>query len=172
MMHQMTQDGLDIQEQAGFPFLQGLEPTLRAINALWFFAQRSGRAPAIVEPAPPSDLTPANLDATLARYGITQPQSRAVASAQEAADAAAAIGFPVALKIRSADIVHKTEAGGVMLDLGRPARRARRRRHVGESRARGRTRTPRSTVFWCRKWCPASKRSSAPNPIRSTARCC
>jgi hypothetical protein len=66
-MHQVTQEGLDIQDKAGFPFLQGLEPTLRAINALWFFAQRSGRAPAIVGPAPPSDLTPATLDATLAR---------------------------------------------------------------------------------------------------------
>jgi acetyltransferase len=117
MIHQMTQEGLDVQEQAGFPFLQGLEPTLRAINALWFFAQRSGRAPVVPQPAPPSDLTPATLDATLARYGIAQPQSRAVTTAQQAADAAAAIGFPVALKIRSAAIVHKTEAGGVMLGL-------------------------------------------------------
>src|SRR6516162_6005559 len=117
MIHQVTREGLDIQEQAGFPFLQGLEPTLRAINGLWFFAQRGGRAPAVPPPAPSSDLTPANLDATLARYGIVQPQSRAVASAQEAADAAATIGVPVALKIRSANIVHKTEAGGVMLDL-------------------------------------------------------
>jgi acyl-CoA synthetase (NDP forming) len=117
MMHQVTQEGLDIQDKAGFPFLQGLEPTLRAINALWFFAQRSGRAPAIAEPAPPSDLTPATLDTTLARYGITQPQSRTVSSAQEAADAAVEIGFPVALKIRSAAIVHKTEAGGVLLNL-------------------------------------------------------
>ena len=40
-----------------------------------------------------------------------------MASTQEAAEAAAAIGFPVALKIRSADIVHKTEAGGVALNL-------------------------------------------------------
>jgi acyl-CoA synthetase (NDP forming) len=117
MIHQMTREGLDIQEQAGFPFLQGLEPTLRAINALWFFAQRTGRAPAAPQPAPPSDLTPATLDAALARYGIALPQSRAVTTALEAADAAPAIGFPVALKIRSAAIVHKTEAGGVMLNL-------------------------------------------------------
>ena len=68
-------------------------------------------------PAPQSDLTPANLEATLERYGIAQPQSRAVADVQQAAEAAVAIGFPVALKIRSADIVHKTEAGGVILDL-------------------------------------------------------
>ena len=118
MIHQMTAEGIAVQEQVGFPFLQGLEPTLRAINALWFHAQRAGRTPAVAaEPAPPSDLTPATLDATLQRYGIALPQGRIVTGAQEAADAAAAIGFPVALKIRSAGIVHKTEAGGVVLDL-------------------------------------------------------
>jgi acetyltransferase len=117
MIHQVAEDGLDVQEQAGFPFLQGLEPTLRAINALWFFAQRAGRAPALPAPVLASDLTPATLDATLARYGIALPQSRVAATAEQAADAAAAIGFPVALKIRSADIVHKTEAGGVVLGL-------------------------------------------------------
>jgi acyl-CoA synthetase (NDP forming) len=110
---------LEVQEEAGFPFLQGLEPTLRALNALWFHAQRTGRTPPVPEPAPApaSDLTPDTLDATLARYGIALPQSRAVSTAEQAADAAAAIGFPVALKIRSAAIVHKTEAGGVRLGL-------------------------------------------------------
>ncbi len=117
MIYQMTPEALRVQEEAGFPFLQGLEPTLRAINALWFFAERAGRAPAVLAPAPPSDLSPANLETTLARYGIALPKSRSVSSAEEAADAAAAIGFPVALKIRSAAIVHKTEAGGVMLGL-------------------------------------------------------
>jgi acetyltransferase len=117
MIYQMTPDALKAQEEAGFPFLQGLEPTLRALNALWFNAKRTGRAPAMPPPAPPSDLTPENLDRTLAKYGIALPKSREVATAAEAADAAAAIGFPVALKIRSADIVHKTEAGGVMLGL-------------------------------------------------------
>jgi acetate---CoA ligase (ADP-forming) len=117
MIHQMSPEGLAVQEKAGFPFLQGLEPTLRAINALWFHAARAGRVPAVPQSTPQSDVTPETLDATLARYGIALPQSRIAASAQEAADAAATIGFPVALKIRSADIVHKTEAGGVMLDL-------------------------------------------------------
>jgi len=36
---------------------------------------------------------------------------------RQAEAAAEAIGFPVVLKIRSPDILHKTEAGGVMLDL-------------------------------------------------------
>jgi acetyltransferase len=117
MIHQMTPEGLAVQEKAGFPFLQGQQPTLRAINALWFHAQRARRLLAALPPAPASDLTPANLDVALARYGITLPQSRRVAGAREAADATATIGFPVALKICSAEIVHKTEAGGVMLNL-------------------------------------------------------
>ena len=45
----------------------------------------------------------------------------------EAAAVAATIGFPVALKIRSPDITHKTDVGGVALDLG-DAERVRRRR--------------------------------------------
>jgi acetate---CoA ligase (ADP-forming) len=117
MNYQMRPESVAAQEAAGFPFLQALEPTLRAMNALWFFAQRQGRLPVTPQPAPASDLSPATLDATLAQYGIALPRSRAVATPEEAAAAATAIGFPVALKIRSPDILHKTEAGGVVLDL-------------------------------------------------------
>src|SRR4029077_9531951 len=80
-------------------------------------AARRGRAPLTPQPAPSSDLSPATLEATLARYGIALPKSRAVANAAEAVSAAERIGFPVALKIRSRDILHKTEVGGVALDL-------------------------------------------------------
>jgi acyl-CoA synthetase (NDP forming) len=90
---------------------------LRALNALWFHAARSGRRPPVPPPAPASDLSPETFDATLARYGIALPKSREVATAAEAAAAAKEIGFPVVLKIRSPDILHKTEAGGVVLDL-------------------------------------------------------
>jgi len=117
MSYQMTPEAVEAQKSAGFPFVQGLEPTLRAMNALWFHAARRGRRPQAPTPAPPSDLSPDTLDATLTRYGIALPKSRNVATPVEAAAAAEAIGFPVVLKIRSPDILHKTEAGGVVLDL-------------------------------------------------------
>ncbi len=117
MIHQVNEHHIAAQEAAGFPFLQGIQPTIRALNGLWFHAARRGRQPAPPPPAPPSDLTPAILAATLARYGIALPKSQAVASAAEAVAAAERIGFPVVLKIRSRDILHKTEAGGVALDL-------------------------------------------------------
>jgi acyl-CoA synthetase (NDP forming) len=104
------------QQAAGIPFLQGIVPTVRALNGLWFHAERRGRSPQSPSPSP-SNLTPERLESTLARYGIDLARSEAVASAAEAAVAADRIGFPVALKIRSPDILHKTEAGGVALDL-------------------------------------------------------
>jgi acetyltransferase len=117
MIHQVNDHHLAAQKTAGFPFLQGQEPTIRALNALWFHAARRGRAPVPVPPVPPSELAPATLEATLGRYGIALPKNQEVASAAEAAAAAERIGFPVVLKIRSRDILHKTEAGGVALDL-------------------------------------------------------
>jgi acetate---CoA ligase (ADP-forming) len=117
MVYQVTPDSIELQNAVGFPFLQGLEPTLRALNALSFYGQRQGRAPAALPPPKASQLSLQTLDATLAEYGIALPQSRTVSSAAEAVSAAETIGFPVALKIRSPDILHKTEAGGVVLGL-------------------------------------------------------
>jgi len=105
------------QKAAGFPFLQGILPTIRALNALWFHAARRGRAPQLPPATRQSHLSPATLYATLAQYGIVMPKSEAVANIAEALAATERIGFPVALKIRSDEILHKTEAGGVALDL-------------------------------------------------------
>src|SRR5215469_10502440 len=117
VIQQLSDDHLAEQQAAGLPFLQGIEPTIRALAGLWFHAAHRGRAPAPPPPAPPSDLSPTTLEATLARYGIALPKSRAVADAAEAVSAAERIGFPVALKIRSPDVLHKTEIGGVALGL-------------------------------------------------------
>jgi acetyltransferase len=117
MIHQLNEHQLAAQAAAGFPFLQGIEPTIRALNGLWFHAARRGRVPSQPPPAPASGLSPATLEATLASYGITQPKYASVASPAEAVAAADGIGYPVALKVRSRDILHKTEAGGVATDL-------------------------------------------------------
>lgn len=53
----------------------------------------------------------------LEAYGIRTSRGRAVATPDEAAAAADAIGYPVVVKVDSADLPHKTEAGGVRLNL-------------------------------------------------------
>jgi acetate---CoA ligase (ADP-forming) len=55
--------------------------------------------------------------AVLTAYGISTLRSIHAASADDAAAAAAAIGLPVVLKVDSPDVVHKTDVGGVMLDV-------------------------------------------------------
>jgi acyl-CoA synthetase (NDP forming) len=55
--------------------------------------------------------------AALGRQGIVFAPERFVSDADEAAKAAAALGWPVVLKIVSPDIAHKTEAGGVALGI-------------------------------------------------------
>jgi len=53
----------------------------------------------------------------LEEYGIVVPRHVAVHSEQEALAAARDLGFPVTMKIVSRHILHKTESGGVALDL-------------------------------------------------------
>jgi len=53
----------------------------------------------------------------LQEYGIPTVKTYFANNPNEAAEKAQKIGFPVALKIQSPDIVHKTEAGGVLLNL-------------------------------------------------------
>ncbi len=50
-------------------------------------------------------------------YGIAVPQEGVAANAAEAQKLAAAMGFPVVMKIVSPDILHKTEAGGVLVGV-------------------------------------------------------
>jgi acetyltransferase len=53
----------------------------------------------------------------LESYGIPTTRPRPAATAEEAVKQADVIGYPVVLKILSPDITHKTDVGGVALDL-------------------------------------------------------
>ncbi|HEX2173549.1 MAG TPA: acetate--CoA ligase family protein, partial [Dehalococcoidia bacterium] len=54
----------------------------------------------------------------LALYGVPVTRQTLATTAPEARAAAEAIGYPVALKVDSPDILHKTEAGAIALNLG------------------------------------------------------
>ncbi len=62
-------------------------------------------------------LSESQAKAVLAAYGVPVAEEALVQDAEGAAQAAARIGYPVALKLDSPDIAHKTEAGVVRLDL-------------------------------------------------------
>lgn len=55
--------------------------------------------------------------ALLGEYGIAYPAHAYVHSAGEAAEAADCIGYPVVLKVVSPDAIHKSDVGGVALDI-------------------------------------------------------
>ena len=55
--------------------------------------------------------------ALLAAYGIAYPEHAYVHSADEAAEAAGHLGYPVVLKVVSPDAIHKSDMGGVALGI-------------------------------------------------------
>lgn len=77
------------------------------------------RAAAVLDPGPEGNrwLRPDEVRTVLAAYGIRVPGAGEAATAAEAARLAAEMGFPVALKLASDTILHKTEVGGVALNL-------------------------------------------------------
>lgn len=92
-------------------------PELFAVNEP---AARAVIAPALAEGR--GWLTEPEAKSVLRAYGVPTVETVAVATPEEAGAAAARIGRPVALKILSPDITHKTDVGGVELNLASPER--------------------------------------------------
>jgi acyl-CoA synthetase (NDP forming) len=126
---------VEILNEAGYPLFttaHGCAGTLqKMVDYRAMRARLLHQIPAASAPAPDRSNTSAALAAApgviceyrarplLAAYGIgSENAGHLVHSGDEAAAAAQAIGGPVALKVQSADIPHKTEAGAVMLNLG------------------------------------------------------
>jgi acetyltransferase len=93
------------------------EPPLKPAVAHTEAARRT------LETCPVKDgFLPPNICLELAQaYGLSVPKSRLVHSADEAAETSEEIGFPVALKIVASQLTHKSDVGGVALDLIDPA---------------------------------------------------
>jgi len=95
-----------------------------AIAALMDFGASFARTEREAAPAlaaatapPPRGLTEFEAAALLREAGLPVIESRLAKTADEAAAAARSLGFPVALKVVSAEIAHKSDVGGVRLKL-------------------------------------------------------
>lgn len=114
---------------AGIPVLRGAEPAVDAVAALVRYAEARRHwladAPARAALPLPAPALPAAVGAVpslegqvlLHSFGVATAAARLATAADEAVAAAEALGYPVALKIESPDIPHKTEARGVALNL-------------------------------------------------------
>jgi acetyltransferase len=127
--------GVRALEEAGIPSYAFPESAVKTVAGMALLAERqrtimAGRAPTpSVDPAVARawlagrdvpdgrHLGMPELAPLFTAYGIDCVEGRVAKSADDAAAAAERVGFPVALKIVSPDITHKTEVGGVALDL-------------------------------------------------------
>ena len=112
----------DLLTRRGVPVFTSLR---RAAASLARLAQWQGKSPLPPERMQEGtlpcrlekmgELTEAEAKAVLASYGVPITRERLCRSLAESTAAAEEIGYPVALKVMSPDILHKTEAGIVAL---------------------------------------------------------
>lgn len=106
----------------GFATFEEPLDAVRAAQALAWLGERQHAPRAAAVPVPAASLPPGALDEAACRRllreaGIPFAPSEAVTQVEDACDAAARMGWPVVLKVLSPDIAHKSEVGGVQLDL-------------------------------------------------------
>lgn len=125
---------IDKLRQSGLPVYEFPEDGSRALAALARYAELRDRPR---EEPPPLRVDRAAAEAILARfagrgaylpqveafavlsaYGIQTPRIARVAGAGDLEAAAASVGFPCVLKVDALDVVHKSDEGGVALNLG------------------------------------------------------
>ncbi|HXW57245.1 MAG TPA: bifunctional acetate--CoA ligase family protein/GNAT family N-acetyltransferase [Candidatus Cybelea sp.] len=133
-------DGVAKLNEAGIPTFSYPDTAARAFSYMWRYSynlrglyetpslaeeveashQASGQALSLIDKARQSGrtlLTELESKQILAAYGIPTVETRLARSASEAASIARDLGFPVVLKIHSETITHKTDVGGVKLNL-------------------------------------------------------
>lgn len=115
---------------------QDIVTTLRALNVAWFrspercfralarfiaYHRRPGLPPAAhvaaASPLPQGVMAEHEAKPLLAQAGVPVPASGFAATLEQATDIAATIGYPVVLKAQASALAHKSDAGGVILNL-------------------------------------------------------
>jgi acyl-CoA synthetase (NDP forming) len=122
----MSRDGARYLRERGVPVFVNTSSGCAAIAAFMNWHDRhSGRAQAQAEPkaepgkavALPRGASPEQLHGIMVAAGIPMAETLFAGSWDEARAAAARLGYPLVLKTANPEIAHKTDAGGVALNL-------------------------------------------------------
>jgi len=127
---------LDILKEEGVPVMESSERTARCLSALMQFSIRKREMgqmhmptwekkdrPAVnalfnrVKEEKRNNLLETESRELLSHYNIPLPEAMLGESPERAIEAGRKIGFPVAMKIVSPEIIHKSDAGGVKINL-------------------------------------------------------
>ena len=127
---------LDILKSGGVPVFESSERAAQCLSALMRFGIQQERLKGTRFPkAEPSErptvkalfkkavdekrasLLETESRALLKAYGISLPEAELAKNRDDAVKVANRVGFPVAMKVVSPDIIHKSDAGGVKLGL-------------------------------------------------------
>ena len=126
--------GRRLLQEAGIPCYEFPEPAVAAIEAMYRQFMRRGRPEPVYPDIKGNRIVPERIIAEargrgeteivefqaqdiLRAYGLPTPQTRLARSSFEAVAAAEEIGYPVVLKIASPQISHKSDVGGVAVNV-------------------------------------------------------
>jgi acetyltransferase len=116
-------DAIAFVEQHGLPNFATGERAVTVLARMNEYAARSVAAPRpyvpcaeLSLPGKGQMLEPEAMD-WLGENGLPVPEFRCAAEVEEVVQACNAVGYPVVMKVVSPDILHKSESGGVKLDL-------------------------------------------------------
>ncbi len=131
-------EGRKILEKGNIPIYRSPEDAIRTFSSIYSYSRsleflketpgtiphaftpRTEKNKAIIEDAANEErlaLTEEEAKKLLSNYGIPVLKNSVASSAKEAGREASKLGFPVAMKILSPDIIHKTDIGGVKLNV-------------------------------------------------------
>lgn len=130
--------GREALTAANIPDYPAPERAVAALRAMCDYADWLGRPPRIITRFPANrrrveriinrhlktgqvQVGEAAAKLILAAYDFNVPEGRVATTAEEAVVIAERIGFPVVMKIGSRDVIHKSDVGGVRLNLDSPS---------------------------------------------------
>lgn len=135
-----VQAGKDILSAAGIPVFNSPETAARAFSLMWRYSENQkalyetptlapgardesaarAKAQGLIQTARLDNrvlLTESEAKQVLADYGIAVTETRVAETVEQAVQYASAIGYPVAVKLHSQTVTHKSDVGGVRLNV-------------------------------------------------------